>query len=198
MLLEDRNCPCCGCEVTTHVELATTTDIPTVIEPIIRGFYREVGTCVACGHRVRASHEQLANDQYGASAHRLGPGVISQALTLHYHQGLPLRKVPGVIKEAFGIELTQSALTQAALKLAEEQGAVGQAYAQLRDSVAQAEAVNTDDTGWKVGGEKAQLMNFSTPERAVYQIRARHRSDEVREVVTEEFDGVLITDRFPS
>lgn len=196
--LDDKGCPCCGAALTTQVEYATTTDIPEVIKPIIRGFYREVGSCVECGHRVRARHRQLGDDQLGASAHRVGPGVMAQALTLHYHHGLPLRKVPGVIHEAFGIELTQSALTQTALKLASETGEVGQEYARLRGLIEQAEVVNTDDTSWKVGGEKAQLMNFSTPQTAVYQIRDRHRSDEVREVVTETFDGVMITDRFSS
>ena len=196
--VENAGCPCCGEQLHIEVELATTTDIPEVIQPIIRGFYREVGTCVACGHRIRASHPELADDQYGASAHRLGPGVMAQALTLHYHQGLPLRKVPGVIKEAFGIELTQSALTQTAIKLSSEDGEVGREYARLRALIEQAEVVNTDDTGWKVGGEKAQLMNFSTPETAVYQIRDHHRSNEVREVLTEKFDGVMITDRYTS
>lgn len=196
--LKDEDCPCCGAELNVQVELATTTDIPEVIKPIIRGFYQEVGTCLGCGHRVRARHPQLGEDQYGASAHRLGPGVMAQALTLHYHHGLPLRKVPGVIQEAFGIELTQSALTQAAIKLAGEDGEVGHEYARLRGLIEQAEVVNTDDTGWKVGGEKAQLMNFSTPQVAVYQIRDHHRSNEVREVLTEKFDGVMITDRFTS
>jgi ribosomal protein S27AE len=165
--LDDRSCPRCGAQLTTPREFATTTDIPEVIKPIIRGFSREVGTCVRCGHRVRARHRQLAEDQYGASAHRLGPGVVAQALTLHYHHGLPLRKVPGVIAAAFGIELTQSALTQTALKLASEDGVVGQAYHRWSGLIEQAPAVNTDDTGWQVGGEKAQLMAFTTPQTAM-------------------------------
>lgn len=75
---------------------------------------------------------------------------------------------------------------------------MGQEYERLREAIGQAAVVNTDDTGWKVGGEKAYLMNFSTPQLAVYQIRARHRSDEVREVLPEDFGGTLITDRFSS
>lgn len=196
--LEMRYCPCCSAPLEKQIELATITDIPERIKPIIRGFYQEVGTCKRCGHRVRASHPALPADQQGASAHRLGPGVKAFGLTLHYHYGLPLRKVPGVVNEAFGIELSQSALTQAALKFAAGDGAVGEAYERLKGEIEQARAVNTDDTGWKVGGEKAYLMNFSTPQTAVYQIRERHRSDEVREVLSEAFDGTMITDRFSS
>lgn len=153
--LNETDCPCCGAPLETRVELATITDIPEVIKPIIRGFYQEVGRCGQCGHTVRAAHPELAPDQHGASAHRLGSGVKAFGLTLHYHYGLPLRQVPGVVKEAFGIELTPSALTQEALKLAGTEGAVGEAYERLRGEMAQAPVVNTDDTGWKVGGETA-------------------------------------------
>ena len=53
----------------------------------------------------------------------------------------------------------------------------------------------TDDTGWRVGGEGAFLMAFETDEATVYQVRARHRNEEVREVVPSEYGGVMVTDR---
>ena len=49
--------------------------------------------------------------------------------------------------------------------------------------------VHTDDTGWRVGGEGAFLMAFETDETTVYQVRARHRNEEVREVVLSEYGG---------
>ena len=38
-------------------------------------------------------------------------------------------------------------------------------------------------TGWRVGGEPAFLMAFETDRATVYQVRARHRNHEVRQVV---------------
>ncbi len=55
--------------------------------------------------------------------------------------------------------------------------------------------MHTDDTGWRVGGEPAHLMAVETATATVYQIRARHRNEEVREVVPAEYEGVLVTDR---
>ena len=55
--------------------------------------------------------------------------------------------------------------------------------------------VHTDDTGWRVGGEPAFLMAFETDEATVYQVRARHRNEEVREVVPSDYGGVMVTDR---
>jgi hypothetical protein len=55
--------------------------------------------------------------------------------------------------------------------------------------------VHTDDTGWRVGGESAFLMAFETDETTVYQVRPRHRNEEVREVVPGDYPGVMVTDR---
>jgi hypothetical protein len=43
--------------------------------------------------------------------------------------------------------------------------------------------VHTDDTGWRIGGRTAFLMVFATQTETVYQIRERHRNEEVREVI---------------
>ena len=58
-----------------------------------------------------------------------------------------------------------------------------------------AHRVHTDDTGWRVGGRAAFLMAFASDSETVYQIRARHRNEEVREVIGDAYAGVLITDR---
>ena len=55
--------------------------------------------------------------------------------------------------------------------------------------------VHTDDTGWRVGGEPVFLMAFETDEATVYQVRARHRNEEVREMVLSDYGGVMVTDR---
>src|SRR5207302_1616346 len=67
-------------------------------------------------------------------------------------------KLPAILREFTGIEITQSALTQDALKTSE--GVVGDAYQELRAGVATAPAVYTDDTGWRIHGQTAHLMTF--------------------------------------
>jgi len=73
---------------------------------------------------------------------------------------MPVRKSPAIPREFTGIEVTQSALTQDALK--ESEGVVGNAYHELRTGVATAPAVYTDDTGWRIQGQTAHLMTFDT------------------------------------
>ena len=60
-----------------------------------------------------------------------------------------------------------------------ERGSGGRLH-RLRGSVRSSSFVHTDDTGWRVGGESAFLMVFETDEATVYQVRPRHRNEEVR------------------
>jgi hypothetical protein len=112
---------------------------------------------------------------------------------LHYGMGVPVRKLPAILRELTGIAVTQSALTQDALRKA--QGVVGHAYQQLRTGVATAPAVYTDDTGWRIHGQTAHLMTFDTDRATVFQIRRRHRNQEVRELIPSDYAGVMVTDR---
>jgi hypothetical protein len=91
------------------------------------------------------------------------------------------------------VRLTQGALTQDALRRAA--GVVGIAYARLRAAIAAAPVIHSDDTGWRVGGEPAFLMAFESEAATVYQVRSRHRHQEVQEIIPADYVGVMVTDR---
>ena len=147
--------------------------------------------CRGCGRRLRGRHPEVGSDQYGASAHRVGRHVMAAVHMLHYGVGIPVRRVPTVLRALTGVELSQSASTQDALCRA--QGAVGDRHRRLRESVC-VSAVVHDDTGWRVGGESAFLMAFETDEATVCHVRSRHRNEEVREVVPADYAAVMVTD----
>ncbi len=72
---------------------------------------------------------------------------------------------------------------------------MGRAYQGLQAAVRESLVVYTDDTGWRVGGANAFLMVFEAAEATVYQVRPRHRNEEVREVIPSDYPGVMVTDR---
>src|SRR5256885_844910 len=72
--------------------------------------------CPTCETTVRASHPDLAPDQYGANAHRMGPRAMAAAHATHYGLGVPVRKVPAILRLYTGVSLTQSAITQDAVR----------------------------------------------------------------------------------
>src|SRR3954464_2420994 len=192
--LPDPTCSCCGEPLQEHrVELAAITDLPPQPRPVVQPYRVWVYRCPGCETTVRAPHPDLAPDQFGATAHRIGPRAMAAAHATHYGLGVPVRKVPAVLRLYAGVQLTQSAITQDALRRAS--GPIGTRYRALRDGIPKADVVYTDDTGWRVGGERAYLMIFETDTATVFQVRARHRNEEVREVIGEDNPGVLVTDR---
>lgn len=193
--LESLDCPRCGASLALVEQVAYVYDtLPQTVRSTRRSRV-EHGRCHVCKWTGRGRHEGLAAGQHGATAHRTGRNGMARALTLYYHYGLPLSKVPAVIAAATGIRLTQSALTQAAAALAAEGGVVHTAYQEIRAAVPASAVVNTDDTGWRIGGAGALLMGFFTPLLAVFQIRWQHRHQEVVEVLTTCFEGLLGTYR---
>jgi transposase len=187
-------CPACGGLLEeARVDFAYRTELAARPHPQVTQYRVHVCRCTVCGTEVRGQHPDVALEQYGATAHRLGPRVMAAAHALHYGVGIPVRKVPAVLQALTGVQLTQGAITQDALRRTE--GAVGTGYARLRAAVPEAPVVHTDDTGWRVGGEPAYLMVFETDGATVYQIRARHRHEEVQEVIPADYGGVMVTDR---
>lgn len=190
----ERCCPDCGGELGRALrEMVSTTDVPVQPKPEVRCYAVEVRRCGRCGAKVRGRHPDVAPGQHGATAHRIGPRVKALAHILHYLHGVPVRKTPAILEELAGIRLTQGAITQHALQQAG--AAVGARYKALRASVQEQAVVHTDDTGWRVGGEGAFLMAFVNPVLSVYQVRSRHRNEEVRELIPADFAGVMVCDR---
>jgi hypothetical protein len=178
------------------VEVVTTTDLPEVPRPKVVAYEIEQHRCRGCQRRVRGTHPAVPQDQRGATAHRVSARVMGAGHLLHYGLGVPQRRVPTILAWLCGIPLVQGSLARDACRwAAQPEGAVARAYAQLRQQVRAAAAVYTDDSSWKVGGEPAQLMTFDTDAETVYQIRPRHRNEEVRELIPSDYPGTMGCDR---
>lgn len=108
-----RQCRCRGGNKRwERTEAATVTDKPEDPKPEVKSYAVEVFRCERCQRPVRGEHPDVAADPYGATAHRLGSRLKADAHAVHYGMGVPVRKVPAILREFTGIEVTQSALTQ--------------------------------------------------------------------------------------
>src|SRR5262249_12012453 len=119
-------CPACGGgRGGARVDFAHITELPGLPRPKVTRYRVWVCRCMACGTQVRGQHPDLAWDQYGVTAHRLGPRLRAAAHALHYGVGIPVRKVPAVLRVLTGVQVTQGALTQDALRPAHAPGGLG-------------------------------------------------------------------------
>lgn len=194
--VSETTCPACGGDLVGDAEeIVTNTEIPPAPKPAVKAYRIHIRTCSCCQRKVRGRHPEVGPGQVGATAHRLGPRAQAAAATLHYGDGIPQRKVPWVLKSLTGLAVTQGAITHSLIRAGTAEGPVARRYQQLRIEIKQQEAINTDDTGWRLNGYRAQLMVFDSRAVAVYQIRPQHRNEEVREVIGEHYPGLLGTDR---
>ncbi len=194
--VKETECSCGGQLIDVPTERVTITELPEAPRPVVTPYLVHVCVCDRCGKPVRGKHPDVADDQLGASAHRFGPRARAAAHVLHYGLGVTVRKVPEVMRVLTGVKITQGTITQDALR--QMKGAVGAEYQRLRDKVRESEYVHTDDTGWRIDGKNAHLMAFETTGEdavTVFQIRDRHRSEEVRELIPADYAGVMTTDR---
>jgi transposase len=194
--VEDSACPKCGGALGEETEeIVTVTEIPPAPKPEVKAYRVKSRTCCHCAHQVRGRHPEVAAGQFGARAHRLGARAQAVIQILRHRDDIPVCKVPGVLETTTGLRVTKSAVTQSTLRHGTGDGAVAKEYQRLRQAAPSQETINTDDTGWRVGGQGAHLMVFESKEQTVYQIRRQHRNEEVREVIGDHYQGTLSTDR---
>jgi hypothetical protein len=194
--VQNSACPKCGGELGEETEeTVTVTEIPPQPKPEVKAYRVKSRTCCDGHHKVRGRHEDVAADQFGATAHRLGTRAQALIQVLRHKDDIPVCKVPAVLETTTGLRVTKSAVTQSALRHGIGDGAVAKQYQRLRQAAPSQETINTDDTGWRINGESAQLMVFESEDQSVYQIRRQHRNEEVREVIGDHYQGTLCTDR---
>lgn len=145
------------------------------------------------GHQGRGPPPEVAPDQDGATAPRLGPRVLAAAPALPYGIGIPGRQVPLGMTAVTGVRLTPGALTPDARRRAVGTG--GLADEPLRARVPATPVVPPDDPGWRVGGEPAPLMAVETTAATVSQLRPRPRHEDGQDVIPADDAGVMVPDR---
>ena len=201
MFAKQKTCPRCGSsdiDVDEEPEYFSTTDLPPQPKVKVTAGHRPTGHCNHCHRRWRASHSDVPDNQYGATAHRLGPRLLAEAQRLIYSVGVPARRAPAVL-ESHGIKVTQSALTQAASRSAES-GPLADRAEQIEKEMPQELNISTDSTGWRIGGKPAALTTFATsdaegPGKTLYKITEHHGAKEVIDVIGPKYQGTLSTDR---
>ena len=101
-------CPRCGGGLEHEgVGVAYVTDIPPIPRPRVTAYRVRICRRRSCGRQVRGRHPDVGPDQYGASAHRVERRLMAAAHVLDYGVGVPVRKVPSVLRALTEVEVSQ-------------------------------------------------------------------------------------------
>jgi transposase len=188
------SCPHCDGELERDgVEVQYQEEIRR--EPLRRRILMDTGRCVRCGRRVLGRHPLQTSHGIGAAAPQLGPDAQAFAVQLKVEAGLSYGKIVQVFASAFGISLSRGGAAQIVLRAGRRHQP---AYQRILSSVPQSQVVYIDETGWRVEAQGAWLWSFVTQYVVAYLARRSRSSEVIREVLGEEFSGLLGHDGYAS
>ena len=184
------HCPMCSGPVTDVERMEQVIEeIPPTRPRVVKVItYR--GRCARC--RTVQSHHPLQTS-YGQCAAKvqLGPRALSLGACLNKVHGLTMRKTCRVLQDLCGLRVTAGGLSQALSRIA---GRVEGLYERLIADIRGSAAVFADETSWWVGGPGYWLWVFTTAEQTVYRVDESRGSKVVRDVLGEDFGGMLVSD----
>lgn len=185
-----RCCPRCGGPIRAVYPVEQIIEEIPPLRPRVHKLVTYRGRCERCGE-VRSRHPLQTSDGQGAAKVQLGPRALALAATLNKVHGLTMRTTCRVLQDMAGLRLTPGGLSQA-----EDRAARGlqQEYQALVGMIRGSPAVFADETSWWVGGPGWWLWTFTTPEATVYRVDESRGSAVVREVLGDDFAGMLVSD----
>lgn len=182
-------CPDCGRATLNVLPSQTEVHIQEDIIPAhveATKFIRYSYWCTSC----KKVHQAPYHPNEVPSGY-LGPNILAHTILFKYLHGLPYSKIQSVFAELCGLKVSTSGLAQALERLGKwlkvEEKIILKA---LRNSP----FVHGDETGWKIAGIGHWLWNFVNQKWAIYQIYRGRGRKEAKDVMTAEYQGVVVSD----
>lgn len=191
--LSSNECPECGGFVEViEVQSQYQTDIPP-IKPVITRFDIEIGQCQCCGKRVQGRHRDQSSDALGSAAIQIGPQSLALGCQMKHELGLSYGKIQSFFESVFHFPISRATFSRADTRLCH---IFQPTYGQLILSIREKEAVNVDETGWRIGGNGAWLWVFTHTDLTVYHIDPSRAHGVVEQILGENFQGTIGCDCF--
>ena len=157
------------------------------ITPVVTEYQWHQLACPACGETTRAPWPA------GVPSGTYGPRVQATVALCTGAYRLSKRTTQQVMEEVFGVPMsvgTISPLEQATTEV------LAAPVEEARTYVHAQEVAHLDETSWRQGGKRAWLWVAVTSWVTVFVVRLSRGGHVARELLGEEFSGILVTDRY--
>lgn len=143
--------------------------------------------CPGCGKATRAELPA------GVPAGAFGPRLEAAVATLAVRNRVSRRDTVELAGELFGAGLASGTVDAILARMGE---ALAEPYEDLLARIRAAPALNVDETGWKLRGQKRTLWGAVTSRAAVFRIAPDRHEREVAALLGEDFAGIVGSDRW--
>ena len=157
------------------------------IKPVVTEYQWHQLVCAACGEVTRAPWPE------GVPSGTYGPRVQATVALYTGSYRLSKRTTQQMMDDVFGVPLSVGTISQ--LEQATT-AAVVAPVEEARTSVHAQAVAHLDETRWREGGKRAWLWVAVTRVVTVFVVRLSRGAHVARELLGEEFTGILVTDRY--
>jgi transposase len=169
-----------------HPARVQITELPEIaVEVTEHRLHRR--RCRGCGEVVRAELPA------GVHTAAFGPRLQAAVATLAVRNRISRRDTVELASELFGAKLASGTVDAILARTGE---ALGEPYEDLLERIRSAPALNVDETGWKLRGNKRALWGAVIPKAAVFRIAPDRHEREVEALLGEGFEGIVGSDRW--
>lgn len=183
-------CPGCGGPVEDRAPLEQYIEEIPPVRPRVTRLVTWQAECPRCGP-VQSTHPLKTSTAQGAAKVHLGPRALALAALLNKHLGLTMRKACRLLGQGLGLSITPGGLSQALDRVADK---VQSSYDRLLQTLRTSDVVFADETSWYVGQPGWWLWVFTNQEATAYVVDQSRGSQVVREVLGDDFAGMLVSD----
>ena len=164
-------------------------DIPPV-KPVVTDHFFIERYCGVCGKRYTPDpREALCEIAVGRKS--FGINLMSLVAHLKTVCRMPIGQIDKLLYALCGVKISSGELVEILHDIAE----IGEAeYDGLLSRIRGSPVVNADETGWREDGVNGYLWSFCTPSVRYYMYQRSRGSVVVAEVLSDEFEGILVTD----
>jgi hypothetical protein len=122
---------------------------------------------------------------------RIGIGLMSLIGYLKTVCRVPVGQIKRLVDVVWDLKISSGGIAEILHDVAE----LGEsAYDELLEKVRGSPLAHADETGWRENGTNCYIWTFSTPDVRYYTYRHSRGSMVAKEVLSEEFSGVLVSD----
>ena len=121
----------------------------------------------------------------------VGNRLLGMSAWRHYALGNTISQILSVFNFHLQFVITPGGLVQMWHRLAE---ILKSWYEEIADEIVLAGVLYADETGWRINGLLGWLWCFATPSATLFAIERSRASPVVLKFITEQFDGVLVSD----
>jgi len=154
-------------------------------------YHAHDGYCEQCGKVHKASFPKGAD-----AAASYGEGVQAMVSYLNIYQMLPLKRTAELMRDLFGVEISQGTVIKANESTYVQ---LGGALEEIKEELINSEVVNFDETGMRVDGSLHWLHSAGTKEATLYVLHKKRGKEAMDAMgVLPFFNGTAVHDHWKS